>query len=113
MRVLIIPGLVFGLTASKATASEINDFPTDARAEYVFACMKTNGETPDILKRCSCSIDVIASLIDYDHYVSAETVASMSRVQGQLGTMFRGTEESKQILATLQRAEAEAEIRCF
>ena len=34
-----------------------------ARADYVFACMKTNGETRRALERCSCSIYVIASIL--------------------------------------------------
>ena len=56
-----------------------NDYPTSARAEYVFACMKTNGDTREALDQCSCSIDVIASLLPYDAYVSAATVASMNQ----------------------------------
>ncbi len=63
--------------AALATA-DANDYPTEARADYVFVCMKTNGETPDMLRRCSCSIDVIASLLAYDHYVAAQTVVSMN-----------------------------------
>ena len=98
--------------AALATA-DANDYPTEARADYVFVCMKTNGETPDMLRRCSCSIDVIASLLPYDHYVAAQTVVSMNQVQGQIGTMFRASEQSKAILADLRRAQAEAEIRCF
>src|SRR5215510_13466191 len=45
-----------------AGAAELNDYPTAARADYVFACMKTNGETRPALEKCSCSIDVIASI---------------------------------------------------
>jgi hypothetical protein len=104
--------LILAAYASLAAAA-INDYPTEARADYVFVCMKTNGETPDILRRCSCSIDVIASLLPYDQYVAAQTVASMNQVQGQIGTMFRASEQSKAKLADLRRAEAEAEIRCF
>ena len=55
-------------------AAELNDYPTAARADYVFACMKTNGETRQALEQCSCSIDVIASILPYDRYVAAETV---------------------------------------
>jgi hypothetical protein len=106
-------GLTFALFCCKAFAAEINDYPTEARAEYVFACMKSNGETPEFLQRCSCSIDVIASLLDYDRYVAAATVASMNKAKGQIGAMFRDTAEAKEILANLRRAEAEAEIRCF
>jgi len=94
-------------------AAEVNDYPTEARADYVFACMKANGETRDALTRCSCSIDVIASLLSYDRYVAAETVASMSQAQGQIGSMFRASEQAKATAADLRRAQAEAEVRCF
>jgi hypothetical protein len=90
-----------------------NDYPTSARAEYVFACMKTNGDTQEALDQCSCSIDVIASLLPYDAYVSAATVASMNQASGQIGSMFRGTAIARDALARLRRAQAESEIRCF
>jgi hypothetical protein len=103
--------LIAVLAISAARAD--NDYPTSARADYVFGCMKVNGETRQALEQCSCSIDVIASLIPYDKYVEAETVASLNQAVGQIGAMFRGTNESKNILADLRRAQAEAEIRCF
>ncbi len=101
------------LLATPVVAAELNDYPTETRADYVFVCMKTNGETRDALKRCSCSIDVIASLLPYESYVNAETVASMNQAQGAIGTMFRASEEAKAMSADLRRAEAEAEVRCF
>jgi hypothetical protein len=108
-------GLALAATtlAPAAAADIINDYPTSTRADYVFACMKANGETRDMLDRCSCSIDVIASLLSYDNYVEAETVASMDQQQGQIGTMFRATTIAKTALDDLRRAQAEAEIRCF
>ena len=110
------PGLAFAGTlalAMLAGAAELNDYPTVARADYIFACMKTNGETRQTLEQCSCSIDVIASLIPYDSYVAGETVASMDQEPGQIGGMFRGAEVTKEALANLRRAQAEAEVRCF
>ncbi len=41
-------------------------YSTATRAEYVFACMATNGGTQDSLQRCSCAIDVIATLLPYE-----------------------------------------------
>jgi len=96
-----------------AAAESLNDYPTGARADYVFACMKANGETRHVLEQCSCSIDVIASIIPYDRYVTAETVMSVSQVPGNLGTQFRSTEQAKSALNDLRRAQAEAEVRCF
>jgi hypothetical protein len=104
-----------GLVASVAIAhaADLNDYPTSARAEYVFGCMKANGETRQTIGQCSCSIDIIASLLPYDRYVSAETVLSMSQVRGNLGTQFRSSEQAKGALDDLRRAQAEAEVRCF
>jgi len=91
----------------------VNDYPTEARAEYVFACMATNGQTRDALTRCSCSIDQIASILPYDDYVEAETVLRMRLAGGEAGAMFRGTPVIREIAAKLRRAQAEAEILCF
>jgi hypothetical protein len=99
--------------AAVAGSALTNDYPTSARAEYVFACMKTNGETREALEQCSCSIDVIASLLPYDAYVAGETVASMNQAAGQIGSVFRGAAVARDALAELRRAQAEAEVRCF
>jgi hypothetical protein len=96
-----------------AKADDLNDYPTSARADYVFGCMKANGETQELLQRCSCSIDVIASIIPYDRYVATETILSMSQVTGPVGSEFRSTEPAKLALQEFRRAQAEAEIRCF
>jgi len=95
------------------SAAELNDYPTSERVDYVFGCMKANGETQVSLQKCSCSIDVIASLLPYDRYVTAQTVLSMSQVPGNLGAEFRTTEISRTALEDLRRAQAEAEVRCF
>src|SRR6201995_5262084 len=100
-------------TAAIAHAEDVNDYPTSARAEYVFGCMKANGETRQAIEQCSCSIDVVASIVPYDRYVTAETVLSMSQVRGNLGGQFRTSEVAAGALNDLRRAQAEAEVRCF
>jgi hypothetical protein len=94
-------------------AAELNDYPTAARADYVFACMKTNGDTRQALEQCACSIDVIASILPYDRYVAAETVLSLSQVPGRFGAMFQSPEQAKAATNDLRRAQAEAGVRCF
>ena len=111
---LVVVGLGGLLAAAVATrAEDVNDYPTSARSEYVFGCMKANGETRQSIDQCSCSIDIIASLLPYERYVMAETVLSMSQVRGNLGTQFRSSEQAKGALDDLRRAQAEAEVRCF
>jgi hypothetical protein len=99
--------------AVSAHAEELNDYPTSARVEYAFGCLKANGETRQAIEQCSCSIDVIASLVPYQRYVTAETVLSMSQVRGDLGGPFRTSEQAAGAVNELRRAQAEAEVRCF
>ena len=101
------------IAAWPLAAQDLNDYPTVARADYVFACMKANGDTRRALEQCSCSIDVIASVLPYERYVTAETVLSMAQTIGDRGSQFRTTETAKTALNDLRRAQAEAEVRCF
>jgi hypothetical protein len=96
-----------------ARADDVNDYPTSARAEYVFGCLKANGETRQAIEQCSCSIDIIASIVPYERYVTAETVLSMSQVRSDLGAPFRTSQQAASALNDLRRAQAEAEVRCF
>ncbi|WP_265501500.1 hypothetical protein [Paracoccus beibuensis] len=99
--------------AAPVGAQAVNDYPTNARAEYVFACMAANGQTRDMLDRCSCAVDRIAEVLPYRDYVSAETVLRMRQTTGERAGMFRGMAALTETVATLRRAEAEAEIICF
>lgn len=101
------------MSAMQAGPAELSDYPTAARADYVFACMKTNGETRQSLDQCSCSIDVIASILPYDRYVAAETFLSLSQVPGRFGAMFQSPEQARSATNELRRAQAEARVRCF
>ncbi|MBN9041128.1 MAG: hypothetical protein BGP05_06615 [Rhizobiales bacterium 62-47] len=108
--------IMFGMLMMMAPAShadDVNDYPTSARADYVFGCMKANGENQHVLDQCSCSIDVVASLLPYPRYVSAETVLRMVQVHGNLGNQFRSSAQATSALSDLRRAQAEAEVRCF
>ena len=76
-------------------------------------CMKANGETQELLQKCSCSIDVIASIIPYDRYVTSRDNSLDVAGHGAVGSEFRSTEQAKLALQEFRRAQAEAEIRCF
>ena len=76
--------------ATPLGAAELNDYPTTARAD-----------------------SVIASILPYERYVSAETVLSLAQVPGRFGSMFRSPEEARSATNDLRRAQAEARVRCF
>ncbi len=113
IRALLLSTIWNGSGVADNVRAELNDYPTAARADYVFGCMKANGDTRTALEQCSCSLDVIASLLPYGHYVEAETVLSLAQVPGRFGSMFRSTEPAKAAVEELRRAQAEAEVRCF
>lgn len=96
-----------------ATAAVLNDYPTEARAEFVFACMAANGQTRKALAECSCAIDHIATVLSYDDYVAAETVMRMRQTTGERAGVFRNTVYAEDFARRLQAAEAEAEMLCF
>lgn len=113
MRVAILALMVATGAAQSQAQLILNDYPTEARADYVFACMAANGQTREMLSRCSCSVDIIVTILPYDDYVAAETVLSLRQTAGERMAIFRTAEPAKGAVANLRRAQAEAEIRCF
>ena len=98
-----------------AAPGAANPYPTPVVADYVLACMAVNGQTQEMLRRCSCSIDVIASLLPYERYEQAETVLRMRQVRGggeRMG-LFRDTPLAREAVDDLKNAQVEAEVRCF
>ena len=112
--VLIIALLAVPLAASAAPSCDdaANDYPTSARADYVFGCMAVNGQTHEALDRCSCTVDVVATILPYKDYLSAETVLRMQQEKSFLAMEFNNP-ATKQMVRRLKEAEAEGEVRCF
>ena len=75
--------------------------------------MAANGQTRESLRRCSCSIDVVASILPYERYVEAETVLSMRQVSGERVGMMRDAASANEMVRDLRRAQAEGDVRCF
>ncbi len=113
MRFILAAALLPLAAAAQDTAERLNDYPTAARADYVFACMAANGQRQDVLQKCSCSIDEIAKILPYEGYVDAETVLTMRQVGGERVAVFRSGGMTTKMVEDLRRAQAEAEIVCF
>jgi hypothetical protein len=105
-------GLALGAGAGSGAASA-NDYPTEVVADYVIGCMASNGESQDMLRRCSCSIDAVSSLIPYDAYEKADTIIRMREVAGDTTAMFRNMKMLDDIVKALRLAQIEADFRCF
>jgi hypothetical protein len=116
MKAIILSTILACAALSSAWAADdtdqVNDYPTSARADYVLGCMVSNGQTRQALDNCSCSIDVIASILPYEKYVDAETVLSIRQEPGAQARALSATKSVDDMVANLRRAQAEAEIRC-
>ena len=116
-RISLLLTLALIACGTSALAAELNDYPTEARADYVFACMKTHGDTQLALRQCSCSIDVIATLLSYDRYVAAQTVLSLSQVPGPLwrhvSIARAGKRGGKKFAASASRSRGAVLLNCL
>ena len=89
-----------------------NDYPTVARADYVFGCMQVNGPSRENLFKCSCSIDKIAELLPFEAYEEAETIMSVVLKGGEsVAALHHPTMKAK--VDRMKKAQVEAELRCF
>ena len=109
--------LAFALALAPAVAqaevqAPVNDFPTAARADYVFACMQVNGQSREALDKCSCSVDVIASLIPYEEYEAVETVIMVYKRGGKAQQEMSNHDLQRRV-KEMRRAQVEGELRCF
>jgi hypothetical protein len=100
-------------TIAAAQHAAANAYPTEVVADYVIGCMAANGGTQEMLRRCSCSIDAVASIVPYESYEKAETIIRMSLVAGANTEVFRTTSMLKKMVDQVRLAQIEADFRCF
>jgi hypothetical protein len=89
-----------------------NDYPTNTRGDYIYGCMLVNGQTRDVLDKCACSIDVIATVLPFKEYEEAETIMSV-RQRGGESVAYMYTPPMREKINNLKRAQIEGELRCF
>ena len=89
-------------------------YPTSVVADYVLGCMLANGTTPEMLQKCSCSLDFIAASIPYAEYVKTETLLQLQQVEGAgRNAVYKNSAWSKAAIAHLKEVQAESTLRCF
>ena len=115
-RLLLATAALSGLLVTAMTGvrgASAGDYPTEVVADYVIGCMASNGESQDMLRRCSCSIDAVSSILPYDTYEKAETIMQMRMVAGDSTSMFRDMKLLDDVVKQLRLAQIEADFRCF
>jgi hypothetical protein len=90
-----------------------NDFPTQARVEYVLECMRNERASPEAVYKCSCAIDAIAEKVSYERWVDLATVANAITIAGERGGALRDMKDGRKLVGTYQSIQQEARKRCF
>ncbi len=97
-----------------SSLADANDFPTQARVEYVLRCMNSHGgQKYEVLYSCICIIDKIAEKIAYDEYLEGEVFAQLRTTPGERGGVFRDPERSSLLIGKLSDITEDAEKSCL
>ena len=97
-----------------SSLAHANDFPTQARVEYVLRCMNfSGGQIYENLYSCICVIDKIAERIAYDEYVEAEVFAQVGTTPGERGGVFRDPDRASLLTQKISDITEAAEKSCF
>ncbi|MBN1238858.1 MAG: hypothetical protein JXB36_10175 [Gammaproteobacteria bacterium] len=110
----LIPALVLFLPGSFLPGSALaNDFPTQARVEFVLGCMhEKGGQSYDTLYPCVCLIDRIAASMSYAEFAEAEVFAQLRSTPGERGGVFRDPEKAQRLTEKLEAVKERGEAAC-
>jgi hypothetical protein len=92
--------------------SPANNYPTQARVEYVNECVARNGNKLSDLYKCSCVIDRVAQSLSYDDFVEASTFARYSTLPGEGGGIFRDSDQARKLAKQYRDLERDAYKAC-
>lgn len=91
-----------------------NDFPTQARVEYVLSCMQDAGkQSYDTLYACVCEVDRIAAVMSYQEYTKSETLSFLYSTPGERGGVFRdAVDDARRRVKDLAKLRDTARTAC-
>ena len=91
-----------------------NDFPTVDRVLYVQECMRENpGPNFEMVNKCSCALDALASEVKFEEYVEMSTIAKAMSIGGERGNDLRDNETLKPQLKRYRELQAKVKKACF
>lgn len=104
----------FVLAALPALPAAAHDYPTVARVEYVQACMRQQpGSYYEMLNKCSCVIDRLATQVSYDDFVAMNTATNANSIGGERGNTIRDAENLQVQIREYRKLQATAREGCF
>ena len=97
-----------------APLARANDFPTQARVEFVLTCMReSKASQQESMYKCSCAIDAIADKVDYSTWVDLSTIADGTTIAGERGGVMRDLKDGRKLIASYRELQESAKKSCF
>jgi hypothetical protein len=91
-----------------------NDFPTQARVEFVLGCMEEQGgQSYDTLYKCVCLVDAIAAEMPHAEFEEAQVFSQLRSTPGERGGVFRDPDQARVLVAKLNAAIEHGKAKCF
>ena len=91
-----------------------NDFPTQARVEFVLGCMnEQGGQSYDTLYKCVCLVDAIAAEMSHDEFAEAQVFRQLRSTAGERGGVFRDPDQARSLVEKLESVIERGRARCF
>ncbi|MFC4313442.1 hypothetical protein ACFPN2_30475 [Steroidobacter flavus] len=103
---------IFSLPASGDEDAPVYNYPTQARVEYVNECIAKHEDSLANMYQCSCTIDRIANVLNYDEFVNAITFARYSGLPGEGGGIFRDSDQARATAKRFRELETQAQREC-
>jgi hypothetical protein len=106
----MLRGICIALLLLPAVAAA-NDFPTQARVEFVLGCMnEQGGQSYDNLYKCVCLVDAIAAEMSHEEFAQAQVFSQLRSTAGERGGVFRDPEQARtlgdKLAAVVERGKA-------
>ena len=93
---------------------QANDFPTQARVEFVLGCMnEQGGQSYDNLYKCVCLVDAIAAEMSHDEFAQAQVFTQLRSTAGERGGVFRDPEQARTLSAKLAAVIERGKAACL
>ena len=94
--------------------AQAHDYPTAERVVYVQACMREYpGGYYEMLNKCSCVIDTIASTVPFPEYEEMSTAAKATSIGGERGSYIRDVEKLQKEIRAFRQLQAQARKSCM
>jgi len=107
----MLRGLCIALLVLLPGVTWANDFPTQARVEFVLGCMnEQGGQSYDNLYKCVCLVDAIAAEMTHEEFAQAQVFSQLKSTAGERGGVFRDPEQARtlsdKLAAVIERGKA-------